>query len=171
MAARRRRVLPDVLAPGLRLVFCGSAPGLTSAKVGAYYAGPGNKFWPTLFEVGLTNRRLKPQEYRTLLAHGIGLTDLAKFESGSDRQLSGDAYDPDRLRKKIEKLQPAILAFVGKAPAKAFFGTRHVDRGWQSVCIGKTKIFILPSPSGAAQGHWNKSVWKTLADASRKIGV
>lgn len=170
MAARRRQVLPDVLKPGLTVVFCGSAAGRKSAEVGAYYAGPGNKFWPTLFEVGLTERSLDPREFRSLLARGIGLTDLSKYESGADHELSGDAYDADRLRKKIEKFQPAVLAFTGKKPAQTFLRKKRVEYGRQSASIGNTTIFVLPSPSGAACGHWDRSMWKKLADAVRKGG-
>src|SRR3546814_14513308 len=83
----RAPVLPDVLAPGLRLVFCGSAAGRKSAELGAYYAGPGNKFWPTLYEIGLTPRHFRPQEFRELRTPGIGLTDLAKSASGADADL------------------------------------------------------------------------------------
>ena len=77
-------ILPDLLAPGLDIVFCGTAVGAESARRRAYYAGPGNAFWPTLAQVGLTPRRLKPEEYPLLLTFGIGLTDLAKHVSGND---------------------------------------------------------------------------------------
>ncbi len=75
-------VLPDVLAPGLRIVFCGTAVGSASARRRAYYAGPGNSFWPTLFTVGLTPRQLRPEEYATVIEYGLGLTDLAKSIAG-----------------------------------------------------------------------------------------
>ena len=81
-------VLPDVLKPGLRVVFCGTAVGSKSARAGAYYAGRGNQFWSVLYRVGLTPRQLEPQEFRLLLQYGIGLTDLAKRRSGSDGVLS-----------------------------------------------------------------------------------
>ena len=80
-------VLPDLLRPGLRVVICGSAAGAVSAARGAYYAGPGNKFWRILAEVGLTPRRLEPGEFREVLNFGIGLTDLVKTHSGSDAVL------------------------------------------------------------------------------------
>src|SRR3546814_18596882 len=74
----RAPVLPDVLAPGLRLVFCGSAAGRKSAELGAYYAGPGNKSWPTLYEIGLTPRHFRPPEFRELRTLGIGPPPLPK---------------------------------------------------------------------------------------------
>jgi TDG/mug DNA glycosylase family protein len=81
-------VLPDVLEPGLRVVFCGMAAGPMSAQVAAYYAGPGNQFWEVLYRTGLTCRKLDPHEFRTLPKYGLGLTDLAKTHSGSDRAIS-----------------------------------------------------------------------------------
>ena len=77
-------VLPDVLEMGLRIVFCGSAAGTASARAGAYYAGPGNKFWDVLHATGLTPRRLAPASFRTLPRYGLGLTDLCKRQSGPD---------------------------------------------------------------------------------------
>jgi TDG/mug DNA glycosylase family protein len=93
-------VLPDVLGPGLKVVFCGSAVGSASARVGAYYAGPGNKFWPTLQRIGLTPRRLAPAEFRSVVAFGIGLTDLCKSLSGADRALTASADDVAGLAAK-----------------------------------------------------------------------
>jgi len=81
-------VLPDVLGPGLAVVFCGTAAGAESARRGAYYAGPGNAFWHTLYHVGLTPRQLQPEEYRLVGQFGLGLTDLAKHAAGADAVLS-----------------------------------------------------------------------------------
>ena len=88
-------VLPDVLQPGLRLVFCGTAAGTASARARAYYAGPGNRFWEILFETGLTTERLRPSQFREVLRYGIGLTDMVKTASGSDASLPADSFDPD----------------------------------------------------------------------------
>ena len=85
--ARGAHVLPDLLVPGLRLVICGSAAGAVSAARGAYYAGPGNKFWRVLAEIGLTPHLMEPHEFRALVNFGIGLTDLVKTASGSDASL------------------------------------------------------------------------------------
>ena len=101
--------LPDLLQPGLKLVICGSAAGAKSAALGAYYAGPGNKFWRILHESGLTPRRLAPAEFPELLAHGIGLTDLAKAYAGADAGIRARDDDAVGLRAKIAQLQPAWL--------------------------------------------------------------
>src|SRR3954462_737844 len=93
-------VLPDVLVPGLALVFCGTAPSPTSAARGAYYAGPGNRFWDILAETGLTPRLLAPEDYPVLPQFGIGLTDIAKCASGMDVAIPANAYDAADLARR-----------------------------------------------------------------------
>jgi double-stranded uracil-DNA glycosylase len=114
-------ILPDQLQPGLRIIICGTAAGAASAKKGAYYAGPGNKFWNTLRAIGLTTRMFRPEEYLLLSAEGIGFTDLAKSVAGADADLPDGCFDARRLRRKIETLQPRALAFNGKRAAAEFF--------------------------------------------------
>ena len=113
-------ILPDVLAVGLDVVFCGSAAGTRSASAGAYYAGPGNRFWPTLFSIGLMPEQIRPANFRHVVRYGIGLTDLAKKASGSDASLSTSDYDGPSLRKKIGANAPRLLAFNGKRAASLF---------------------------------------------------
>src|SRR5206468_11015927 len=96
-----RHLVPDLLAPGLDLVFCGTAPSPASFKARAYYANPGNAFWATLHAVRLTPERLTPQRYPELLAWRIGLTDLNKTEYGSDHELSAQAMDAKSLHAKL----------------------------------------------------------------------
>lgn len=155
-------VLPDVLRPGLRLVFCGTAPGKRSAQERAYYAHPGNMFWRALFQAGLTPRLLAPQEFPLLPEFGIGLTDLAKRHVGNDDELPQDAFDVPALLSKIERYAPATLAFTSKHGARAVLGNA-IDYGLQDRAFGSTKVFVLPSPSGQARGHWNLAHWVTLA--------
>lgn len=157
-------ILPDVLRPGLRLVFCGTAASRRSAAEGAYYAHPGNAFWPTLHAVGLTPRRLAPAEFRRLPDYGIGLTDLAKHHSGNDAQLPTDAFDVDALKKRVARCAPGVLAFTSKHAGRAALGHR-VDYGWQKTRFGTTRLYVLPSPSGQARGHWRPELWQALADA------
>lgn len=156
-------VLPDILEPNLKVVFCGTAVGDKSARVGAYYAGPGNSFWSTLAQVGLTPRRLDPQEFRILPRYGIGLTDLAKGLHGSDRRVRASDFDTESFRLKIEQFNPKAVAFNGKRAARAFFG-HDMQYGLQTETVGKSAIFVLPSTSSAARGHWDQSHWKALSD-------
>ena len=155
-------ILPDVLCPGLSVVFCGSGAGAASARRGAYYAGPGNRFWPTLFRIGLTPRLLDPREFQDGPSYGFGLTDLCKTASGADRDLPPSADDPADLRRKVEHFAPGMLAFAGKRAA-AITLARPVDYGPQPETIGSAAAFVLPSPSGAARRYWDEAPWFRLA--------
>jgi TDG/mug DNA glycosylase family protein len=155
-------VLRDVLAPGLRVVFCGTAAGAASARRQAYYAGPGNAFWPTLYKVGLTPRLLKPEEYESVLQYGLGLTDLAKTISGSDDVLRDEHFDRDGLRAGMKRYTPRVLAFTSKRAAEEFVG-HAVDYGLIDEKIGPTLLYALPSPSGAARKYWSTRPWHALA--------
>ncbi len=155
-------ILPDVLAPGLHLVLCGTAPSRASMEAQAYYAKPGNLFWPTLHQVGLTPVLVRPAEYRRVLDWGIGLTDVNKTEWGADHELSRGAYDPQGLRAKIEAYRPAALAFDSKAAARSFLG-RAVEYGPQPERVGETVLWVLPSPSGRARTYWDIRPWEEVA--------
>lgn len=145
-------------------MFCGSAAGPVSARVGAYYAGPGNRFWPTLAAVGLTPELLPPTRFRDLPAYGLGLTDLCQRDSGSDADLPAGGDDPAALDAKIRRYRPGVLAFVGKRPAKAFLGLRTLATGHQADSpFPDTDVFVLPSPSGAARASWDLRPWQALA--------
>ena len=120
-------LVPDLLAPGLDLVFCGTAPSPASFKARAYYANPGNAFWPTLHAVGLTPERFTPQRYPELLAWRIGLTDLNKTEYGSDHELSAGAMDAGSLHAKLRRYRPAAIAFTSKNAAS--LGPRRQGAG------------------------------------------
>lgn len=161
-------VLPDVLEPGLKLVFCGSAAGKASARAGAYYAHPGNRFWRILFETGLTPHLFQPGEFATLPEYGIGLTDMGKDHFGADHELPRGAYDPDGFRDRITKSKPALLAFTAKAPARAYL-RRHVEYGPQPERIGDSRLFVLPSTSGLAVKFWNPQYWHDLAECYRSL--
>ena len=159
-------VLPDVLQPGLTLVFCGTAAGKRSAAERAYYAHPGNLFWRALHEAGFTPRLLAPHEFPLLPQFGIGLTDLAKRHSGNDDELPRDAFDAPALNAKIERFAPRLLAFTSKNAARAALG-HAVDYGLQVECMGNTRVYVLPSPSGQARGHWDIAPWRALASLFR----
>ncbi|WP_267223712.1 mismatch-specific DNA-glycosylase [Dyella silvae] len=165
----RKTILPDLLQPGLSLVFCGTAAGRRSATEGAYYAHPGNLFWRALHAVQLTPRLFAPSEFPLLPALGIGLTDLAKHHAGNDDELPRDAFDVAALRTRIERVAPRVLAFTSKAAARAALG-RAAGYGLQAERMGATQLFVLPSPSGQARGHWDLSPWRDLA-ALVKPGV
>jgi TDG/mug DNA glycosylase family protein len=159
-------ILPDLLGPGLRLVFCGTAPSRESARRGAYYGKPGNRFWPMLAEAGFTPRLFRPEEFPALLHLGIGLTDLAKHVAGVDKALRPSDFDAERVRVAIAMWQPAAIAFTSATAARIFFG-RDVTFG-EVPGLPPPRFFVLPSPSGA-NGHWTRQRghWH---DAARALG-
>jgi len=161
-------VLPDVLAPDLRIVFCGTAAGTVSAARGAYYAHPQNKFWRALHAAGLTPRLLAPAEYPLMPSFGLGLTDIAKTVSGMDKELPAGALGRlacEAMRARIERFEPAILAFTSLTAGRRFL--RHdATFGPQEERIGQTRLFVLPSPSPAAGWNWDERWWRSLSDAA-----
>jgi TDG/mug DNA glycosylase family protein len=167
----KKHVLPDRLRPGLRLVFCGTAAGRQSAMQQAYYAHGQNKFWKTLYEVGLTPRLFLPHDYEKLWELGIGLTDIAKYTCGMDHQLPKDALGPKAvaaLEARIRNVKPAVLAFTSLNGGRKVMGASAVA-GEQPERMGETRVFILPSPSPLAANHWDIGPWRDLAKAVRKL--
>jgi double-stranded uracil-DNA glycosylase len=157
-------VLPDVLAPDLRVVFCGTAAGTASARAKAYYAGPGNRFWVTLAETGLTAVELEPAEFRRLPEFGIGLTDICKVLHGSDAEVGTVEFDVDGLRERVAGAEPANLAFNGKNAARGAL-ERDVAYGPQEEQLGGAAVWVLPSTSGRARRFWDAGPWRELAGA------
>lgn len=159
-------MLKDVLAENLDIVFCGTAKGEASARKGFYYAGPGNKFYNILHQVGLTPYRLEPKECYEINRYKIGLTDLVHIEFGNDIEISDESYEVESFIAKMEKYQPKYIAFNSKKGASFVLGyhgnTKLVRYGLQSKTIGKSKLFVLPSTSGSARHYWDEKYWYEL---------
>jgi TDG/mug DNA glycosylase family protein len=160
-------VLDDVLQAGLKVVFCGTAAGERSALLRYPYAGPGNKFWATIHRIRLTDAELPPSDFRKLLDFGLGLTDIAKRAHGADSALSNGDFDVPKLRDKLTKFSPRILAFNGKKAASVFYErpTRKLKYGIQPARIEETIVWVLPSTSGSACRYWDLAQWQALADS------
>lgn len=165
-------LVPDVLAPGLDLVFCGTAPSPISWRERAYYANPGNSFWRTLHSIGILPELFEPKRYADVLRHGIGLTDLNKTEYGSDHELSPLAMDREALRVKLRRFQPAAVAFTSKNAGSLFFGTKTLLYGRQGnavidalddAVLAQITYFVLSSPSGRARSWWTVQPWEEMA--------
>jgi TDG/mug DNA glycosylase family protein len=160
-------MLRDLMKRDLRLVICGTAASPTSARVGKYYAGPGNKFWRILLKVGLTPVLLTSEKYEQLLQYGIGLTDLVKDKSGLDGSLSSTDFGASRVVELLKVYKPRYLCFNGKRAAREFLG-RDVDYGAICEQIYETNLFVAPSTSGAANRYWDESYWSLLAQMCLK---
>lgn len=169
-------ILPDVLPPGLDLVFCGTAPSRASMRAGAYYAKAGNAFWPSLHAAGLTPTRLHPQDFATLPSLGLGLTDLNKTEFGNDVDLDPAAYDVAGFVDKMRRCRPGGIAFTSKNAASVFLAGHFGLAG--SPAYGRqvrdfegAALFVLPSPSGQARRFFTLEPWREAAAfvAARRV--
>ena len=163
-------LVPDLLVSDLSLLFCGTAPSTISAREKAYYANPGNQFWPTLYRVGLTPHRFTPAEYPELLALGIGLTDLCKTFSGNDDELPAATLDRGALAEKIRRYQPRLVAFTSKNAASIYLG-RKTEYGLQPERLENTRFYVCCSTSGRARRFWQENVWTQLALLHHSAGI
>ena len=154
--------VPDVLAPGLRVVFSGINPGFRSAEAAAHFANPRNDFWRLLAEADLTPRLLVPEEQWEMLELGYGLTNAAyRTTKGSGDLRRGDfAGSSERFERMAEELRPELIAFVGKAAYDGVFRERP-DHGLQERRLGETRLFVLPStsPANAAVSYEERLRW------------
>jgi double-stranded uracil-DNA glycosylase len=154
--AARDRTIPDVIAPGLRVVFAGINPGLYSAATGYHFARPGNRFWPALHRSGFTDRLFRPDEQEQLLGLGLGITNIVARATARAGELGpGEFLAGARiLNEKVARLQPRWLAVVGVTAYRAAFGRRDATVGPQGEMIGETRLWVLPNPSGL-NAHWS----------------
>ncbi|MFJ5548837.1 G/U mismatch-specific DNA glycosylase [Streptomyces sp. NPDC093225] len=155
LAAARDRVIPDVVAGGLRVLFCGINPGLMSAATGHHFARPGNRFWPVLHLAGFTPRRLLPAEQEELLDYGLGITNVVARATARADELGAEEFREGGrlLEQKVRRLRPSWLAVVGVTAYRTAFGERGAKIGPQDRTIGATRIWALPNPSGL-NAHW-----------------
>jgi len=144
------RGVPDVIGPGLGLLFVGINPGTVSGATGHHFARPGNRFWPTLFGAGLTPRLLRPDEDHLLLDVGIGITNLVARTTATAAELSDDELRAGavRLRETVDRFRPRIVAIVGKGAYEVAFGRRNVGLGPQPERLAGSELWVLPNPSG-----------------------
>lgn len=142
--------VPDVLAPGLRVVFCGINPGRVSAEAAAHFANPRNDFWRLLHEAGFTPRLYDPSEQFDLPALGIGLTNAAYRTTPGSGDLRAADFEAsaERLERMARDLRPGVLAFVGKEAYRGPFRERP-EHGLQTRTLGDTGLFVVPSTSPA----------------------
>jgi len=144
------KTVPDVIAPGLKVLFCGINPGLYTAAVGHHFARPGNRFWPALQLAGLTPRRFTPEEERELLPLGIGITNIAPRATAGAAELTAEelAAGGRALAEKVLRYRPRILAILGVTAYRTAFNRPKAVLGPQPERIGNTEIWVLPNPSG-----------------------
>ncbi len=150
LQAATNKIVPDVLAPRLRVVFCGINPGLYSAAVGHHFARPGNRFWPALHISGFTDRLYAPAEDCDLLKLGYGITNIVARTTASAKELSTEELvtGAQELKRKMDVFQPRVLAILGVSAYRTAFNQPHAALGKQIERWGETTLWILPNPSG-----------------------
>jgi double-stranded uracil-DNA glycosylase len=155
LAAARDTTIPDVVAPGLAVLFAGINPGLYSAATGYHFARPGNRFWPALHRSGFTPRLLRPDEQEQLPGLGLGITNIVARATARASELRPEEFTEGArlLAGKLQQLRPAWLAVLGVTAYRAAFGHPRAAVGPQDEAIGPARVWVLPNPSGL-NAHW-----------------
>lgn len=155
LAAAVHVTVPDLVAPGLRVLFCGINPGLYTAAIGHHFGRPGNRFWPALHGSGFTPRQFAPWEEQQLLPLGIGITNLVERTTATAAELSPDEFAAGgrRLISLVEAFSPRSIAFLGIGAYRSAFARPKAQLGLQAERIGTTALWVLPSPSGLNANH------------------
>ena len=150
LLAATEKTVKDVIAPNLRVLFCGINPGLYTAAVGHHFARPGNRFWPALYAAGFTDRLLSPFDERELLQSSYGITNVVPRTTASADQLTREEIvaGGEQLKAKVLRYRPLVLAVLGVGAYRTAFNRPKATVGRQVETIGDTVLWVLPNPSG-----------------------
>jgi double-stranded uracil-DNA glycosylase len=171
LRAAKNRTVPDLIAPGLSVLFCGINPGLYTAAIGHHFGRPGNRFWPTLHLAGFTPRLFDPSEEAELLPLGFGITNVVARATASADELKEREFvaGGKLLVEKVRKFAPRYLAVLGIGAYRVAFDRPKAVVGLQPDAIGETRLWVLPSPSGLNAHYQGKDlvkVFRALRDAA-----
>jgi double-stranded uracil-DNA glycosylase len=163
--------IPDVIGPGLRVLFCGINPGLYSAATGQHFARPGNRFWPALHGAGFTEQLLTPAQQQELLTYHCGITNLvARSTAGADELEATELIAGRRkLLAKVQRHAPRFVAVLGITAYRSAFERPAASLGKQSELLGDATVWVLPNPSGLNAHHQLKDLtrlFRALRDAA-----
>jgi len=166
IADAKGKTVPDLIGPGMRVLFSGINPSLYSAAVGHHFARPGNRFWPALHASGFTPRLLSPFEGRALLDLGCGITNVVDHATATAAELDpGELVEGGRrLEAKVRRAGPKVIAFLGITAYRAAFNLPRATIGPQSGRIAESRVWVLPNPSGL-NAHYQ------VADLARLFGT
>lgn len=172
LLAARNKTVPDVIAPGLSVLFCGINPGLYTAAIGHHFGRPGNRFWPALFSGGFTERLLDPSEKHELLKLGFGITNLVARATARANELTATELVAGAkvVMRKVRRFKPVYVAVVGVSSYRVAFDRAKAAIGLQPETIGATKVWVLPNPSGLNAHYQPKDlarVFRELREAAR----
>ncbi|MDQ6652503.1 MAG: G/U mismatch-specific DNA glycosylase [Acidobacteriota bacterium] len=171
LLAAEGKTVPDVIAPGLRVLFCGINPGLYTAAVGHHFARPGNRFWPALHAGGFTDRLVSAFDERGLLKSGYGITNVVMRATASADQLSREELREGgkRLAAKVLRYQPAFLAVLGLGAYRTAWERPKAVIGCQKEFIGNTVVWVLPNPSGLNAHYQAKDLARLFSELNAKV--
>lgn len=169
------KTVPDVIAPNLRVLFCGINPGLYTAAVGHHFARPGNRFWPALYQAEFTERLLSPFDERELLKNGYGVTNVVQRATASADVLAVEEMlaGGKALARKVKRYKPRILSVLGLGAYRAAFNRPKARVGRQDEMISETIVWVLPNPSGLNAHYQQKdltALFVELKAASDELG-
>lgn len=171
--AAANRTVPDLIGPGLKVLFCGTNPGLYSAVIGHHFGRPGNRFWPAIFAGGFTDRLYSPSEDEAFLELGYGLTNIREratagmAELTTTELLAGCA----RLQAKVRRYQPKFLAVLSVGAYRVAFRQPKATLGLQPLEIGSTRVWLLPSPSGLNAHYQPAALGKLFRELNAAVGA
>jgi TDG/mug DNA glycosylase family protein len=150
LEAAKELLLPDLIAPNLRVLFCGINPGLYTAAIGHHFGRPGNRFWPALFAGGFTDSLVSPYDEHELLARGYGITNIVgRATARADELTNEELVKGGRaMVAKIKRYNPRIAAVLGVVAYRVAMGQKDVTVGRRPETIGETILWVLPNPSG-----------------------
>jgi double-stranded uracil-DNA glycosylase len=142
--------IPDLVGPGLRVLFCGINPGRLSGELGLHFARTGNRFWKLLHAGGFTERVLHPSEQATLPGIGVGITNLVERTTAAASELANDELraGASDLETKALHLRPRFIAVLGLQAYRTAFRRTHAAIGKQPETLGPARLWLLPNPSG-----------------------
>ncbi|GEL72704.1 mismatch-specific DNA-glycosylase [Myxococcus virescens] len=165
------RTMPDVIAPRLRVLFCGINPSLYSAVVGYHFARPGNRFWPTLHAAGITPHTFQPTEQASLLALGYGITNVVDRATATADLLNPAelARGAKALEAKVARYQPRFLAVLGVSAYRIAFGRPKAALGAQPERLGDTRLWVLPNPSGLNAHYQLDALGRLFGELRRAV--
>lgn len=171
LLAAAGRTVPDVIASGLRVLFCGINPGLYTAVTGHHFARPGNRFWPALHRAGFTERLLAPSEERKLLEGGYGITNVVARATATAAELSREEFvEGGRLlERKVKRYRPRVLAILGIGAYRLAFDRPGAVLGPQEQGIGSARVWVLPNPSGLNAHFQLDDLAKLFLDLRRAV--
>jgi TDG/mug DNA glycosylase family protein len=157
--------LRDILTPNPRVLFVGINPSLRSEQVGHHFASPGNPFWKLLYASRLIPEPLTCNEDKRLIEFGMAMTNLCARASRSAAELTREEIVAGKgiLAKKIKRIGPEAVAFVGLSIYRDYFGKAgSPGAGAKDEVISGARVFVLPNPSGlnaSFPGFRHKLIW------------